>query len=357
MYAHIRPLLFALGPEEAHLLASTGARFAQKVIPSLIERMFAFSHPALSVQVLGLTFTNPVGLAAGFDKNARLVPFFRLLGAGFTEVGSVTARPSRGNSRPRLFRIPDQEALINRMGLGNHGAAKIAPRLKRVAHQTAFPVGVNIAKTHSPGILGDEALDDFAETYRRVVDHAGYITLNVSCPNTAEGKTFEDPAALDTLLQHIDAITAERQREGAAHTPPLLVKLSPPERERFVLDSLYDEILAVCATHRVDGFVATNTLPHDKGGLSGPPLATRSNALVRYLHTRTNGSKPIIGVGGIDCAEAAYERLAAGASLVQLYTGLVYHGPGLIARIKQGLVRLAEAEKYASISQVTGSRT
>ncbi len=356
MYARIRPLLFALGPEQAHLLASASARAAQKAVPSALERMFAFSHPALSVQVLGLTFTNPVGLAAGFDKNAHLVPFFRLLGAGFTEVGSVTAEPGRGNRRPRLFRFPEDEALVNRMGLGNHGSERIAPRLKRFAHQPAFPMGVNIAKTHSPDILGNAALDDFAATYGRVADHASYITLNVSCPNTAEGKTFEDPAALDALLSQLDRLVAERRREGAARTPPLLVKLSPPERERFVLDSFYDEILAVCAAHRVDGFVATNTLPHDKGGLSGPPLAARSTALVRYLYTKTGGAKPIIGVGGIDSAEAAYERLAAGASLVQLYTGLVYHGPGLIRSIKQGLVRLSEDEGHSSISQITGSR-
>lgn len=356
MYARIRPLLFALGPEQAHLLASTSARMAQKITPSLLERVFAYAHPALSVQVLGLTFTNPVGLAAGFDKNARLVPFFRLVGAGFTEVGSVTAKRSRGNKRPRLFRFPEEEALVNRMGLGNHGAQHIAPRLKKLAHRPAFPMGVNIAKTHSPNILGDEALEDFATTYRRVADHASYITLNVSCPNTAEGKTFEDPAALDALLREIDSLAAERRREGASRTPPLLVKLSPPERERFVLDSLYDEILAVCDEHCVDGFVATNTLPHEKGGLSGPPLAARSTSLVRYLYNKTGGTKPIIGVGGIDSAEAAYDRLAAGASLVQLYTGLVYHGPGLISSIKQGLVRLAEEDRHSSLSQVTGCR-
>ncbi len=356
MYARIRPLLFALGPEQAHFVASTGARIAQNVAPSVLERMFAFAHPALSVQILGLTFTSPVGLAAGFDKNARLVPFFRMAGAGFTEVGSVTAQRSPGNRRPRLFRIPEDEALVNRMGLGNHGAERIAPRLKRLAHRPAFPMGVNIAKTHSPDILGERALADFASTYRRVANHASYITLNVSCPNTAEGKTFEDPATLDILLQHMDLLMTERRREGASRTPPLLVKLSPPEREQFVLDSLYDEILAVCAEHRVDGFVATNTLPHEQGGLSGPPLAARSTSLVRYLYTKTGGVKPIIGVGGIDSAEAAYERLAAGASLVQLYTGLVYHGPGLIKSIKQGLVRLAEEEGHSSISHVTGSR-
>jgi len=366
MYGNFRSLLFSLGPETAHGVASSAARVAQRTTPFLLDRMFEYAHPALSQDLLGLTFTNPVGLAAGFDKNAKLVPFFRHAGCGFIEVGSVTGQKSGGNKRPRSFRLTGDEALINRMGLGNHGARRIAPRIQRLSGQRAAPLGVNIAKTHSQSIMGSAALDDFALTFRLVAPFADYITLNISCPNTAEGKTFEDPNALDDLLSRIMQEAREMTKR-----PPILVKFSPPESERFVLDSLYDELLFVSQAHGVDGYVATNTASDrnglttpqarldviGKGGLSGPPIARRSTGLVRYLYRKTNGSVPVIGVGGIDSAEAAYDKIKAGASLVQVYTGLVYHGPGLIRSIKEGLVRLLDEDGHSSVKYAVGTES
>lgn len=363
MYTALRPLLFAVGPETAHSLSALAARAAQRVTPFLLDRMFEYAHPSLSQDLLGLTFTNPIGLAAGFDKNARLVPFFRHAGAGFVEIGSVTARKSRGNPRPRLFRLPEDEALINRMGLGNHGVKRIAPRVKRQAGRRTWPLGVNIAKTHDPNIMGADALDDFVQSFRLLAPVADYITLNVSCPNTAEGKTFEDPNAFDDLLTAIMHAATDLKRR-----PPILVKFSPPDSEKFVLDSLFDELVLVAQAHGVDGFVATNTAPDrdgltvdparldqiGKGGLSGAPIARRSDGLVRYLYRKTGGRTPIIGVGGVDSPESAYRKIKAGASLVQIYTGLVYHGPGLFRSVKEGLVRLLEEDGHSSIKHAVG---
>jgi len=363
MYAPLRSLLFLLGAETAHGVAATAARVAQRATPFLLDSMFEFAHPSLHQEILGKTFTNPVGLAAGFDKNARLIPFFKKAGCGFVEVGSISAQKAKGNKRPRAFRLPEDEALINRMGLNNDGADAIRGRLKRFSGQIAFPIGVNIVKTHDPKINGSEAIEDFCYSFRTLAPYADYIALNVSCPNTAEGKTFEDPNSLDDLLT---AIMAERATLG--RKVPILVKMSPPPTEKFVLDSFYDELIMVSLGHGVNGFIATNTASDrgglvtsdakiekiGNGGLSGKPIRARSNGLVKYLYKKTSGKVPIIGVGGISSAEDAYERIKAGASLIQVYTGLVYEGPGLIRTIKEGLLRLMEEEGHASIKKVVG---
>ena len=363
MYSRFRSALFALGPEAAHNVASLSARFAQQWTPFVLDAMYQYAHPSLHQEIFGKTFANPVGLAAGFDKNARMIPFFRKAGCGFVEVGSVSARKSKGNKKPRAFRLPEDEALINRMGLNNVGAASVQPRLRQHAGQIAFPVGVNIAKTHSPNIMGDAAIDDFCQSFRLLAPYADYVALNVSCPNTEEGKTFEDPNSLDQLLTAI-----MRERQEMTRRVPVLVKISPPHTANFVLDSFFDEILLVSLAHKVNGFIATNTAsdregvitPADRldqigrGGLSGQPLRERATGLVRYLYRKTNGNVPIIGVGGISSAEHAYERIKAGASLIQVYTGLVYEGPGLIRSIKEGLVKLMEEEGHSSVAHIVG---
>lgn len=366
MYSKFRSLLFNLEAERAHQLAVAAARVAQTLAPRVIESTFSFSHPALHTSIFGKQFTNPIGLAAGFDKNAQMILFWRKTGIGFIEVGSVSARPSRGNRRPRSFRLPDDEALINRMGLNNHGAERIAPRLKRHSGTLAFPIGVNIAKTHDPSIRGDAAVEDFCVSFRLLAPYADYVTLNVSCPNTEEGKTFEDPNALDQLL-----VAIKKERQELTRRVPLLIKFSPPETDTFVLDSHFDELLLVSLAHGVDGFVATNTaadrqnlttsaeLVHamGRGGLSGPPIEQRATQLVRYLYRKTEGKMPIIGVGGVASGEAAYAKIRAGASLVQLYTGLVYGGPGMVRLIKQRLVELLNEDGFGTISQAVGRDT
>jgi dihydroorotate dehydrogenase len=363
MYSHFQSLLFRLDPERAHNIALTAGRVAQDVFPFLLESRFTFAHPALHTSLFGKHFTNPVGLAAGIDKNAVLIPLWRKLGFGFVEVGSVSARKCRGNERPRAFRLPDDRAIINRMGLNNQGASRISRRISRYAGTRAFPIGVNLAKTHDPSIEGDAAIADFCLSFRTMAPLADYIVLNISCPNTAEGKTFEDPNVLDDLLRAI-----ARERRELSRYLPLMVKLAPPLTDNFVLDSLIDEQVMVSLAHGVNGFIATNTASDRQhvrsseslvekigpGGLSGPPIESRSTQLVRYLYRKTGGRLPVIGVGGINSAETAYAKIRAGASLVQLFTGLVYEGPGLIRSIKEGLVRLLHEDGFSTVKEAVG---
>ncbi len=326
--------------------------------PTLL-RPFRFADPALGQRLWGCEFANPVGLAAGFDKNAALVRAWAALGFGFAEVGSVTARPSPGNPTPRAFRLAEDGALVNRMGLNNDGAEAVAARLRTAAR--AIPLGINLAKTHDPAVLGDAATEDFLQSFRWLAPQADYVALNVSCPNTAEGKTFEEPAAFDGLLAAV-----MRERTALHLSVPVLVKLSPPATPRFD-PAPVDELIDLALGHGVAGFVATNTASDrtglradaaqleaiGRGGLSGRPLEARATALVRHLYRRTEA--PIIGVGGVDSAEAAYRKIRAGASLVEVYTGLVYQGPGLVRRINRGLVRLLERDGFASVGEAVGT--
>ncbi|MFW5955228.1 MAG: quinone-dependent dihydroorotate dehydrogenase [Rhodothermales bacterium] len=362
-YERLRRVLFRMDPEQAHHLGTLAGQVGQRFAGRLLKNSFAFDHDALEQWIWRMRFTNPIGLAAGFDKNARLTAFAEQLGFGFTEVGSVSALPSKGNPRPRLFRLPADEALVNRMGLNNSGARRIAARLRRRRDSIGLPLGVNIAKTHSPDILGEAAVDDFVESFRRMAPLADYVTLNISCPNTAEGTTFEEPSAFESL---ITAIMLAR-REANLSTP-ILIKLSPPPTARVVFDSMVEDIVSISIAHGVDGFVATNTASdrmglqtsHEQleaigpGGLSGPPIEERSNQLIRYLYARTKGAVPIIGVGGVRSGESAYRKLKAGASLVQLYTALVYQGPGVVRTIKEDLVECIEQAGYRSVRDVIG---
>ena len=359
MYRALRLLLFRFDAETAHHAALRAARVAQAA-PALVRPLFGFENTRLAQRLWGLRFANPVGLAAGFDKDAAYVRAWAALGFGFAEVGSVTARPSAGNPQPRAFRLPDDRALVNRMGLNNDGADAVAARL--ADDRQAIPLGINLAKTHDPALLGDAATEDFLYSFRRLAPLADYVALNVSCPNTAEGKTFEDPAAFDTLLA---AVMAARTDLGLA--VPVLVKLSPPLTAAFD-PAPADELVQIALGHGVAGFVATNTASDraglyadaatveaaGRGGLSGRPLAARATALVQHLYHRTGGSVPIVGVGGVDSAEAAYRKVRAGASLVELYTGLVYEGPGLVGQINRGLVRLLDRDGFATLSDAVG---
>lgn len=365
LYRFVRPLLFRLDAEVAHHVGFAAAGVGGR-LPGPVRSLYGFADARLEQTLFGgegrraLRFRTPLGLAAGFDKNGDRVPFWEALGLGFVEIGSVTARPSAGNPRPRAFRLPDDEALVNRMGLNNDGADVVAARLAAVQRLAGFAVGVNVAKTHDPSILGDEAVDDFRAGVRAMLPVADYVVLNVSCPNTAEGKTFEEPAALDVLLEAV-----ARERAAAASSIPLLVKLSPPGIDG---GGALEEIVAICRRHGVDGFVAVNTASDraglvsspariaraGAGGLSGRPLAARADAMIRQLYRLTDGAMPLIGVGGIDSADEAYRRIRAGASLVQVYTGLVYRGPGLVPAIGRGLVERLERDRFGSISEGVG---
>jgi len=280
-----------------------------------------------------MSFRNPVGIAAGFDKNAEHIDALTSLGFGFVEVGSVTARPSAGNPKPRLFRLPRDGALINRMGLNNRGAEAAAARLGKTRRDV--PIFVNIAKSHAPGLEGALAVEDYLISVRLMSPVADVLVLNISCPNSGDGRTFEDPEALHQLLSAVTAV-----RDGT----PLLVKVSPD------LDAAaLDEVIDIAVHYGVDGFTATNTTVNrdnlstsagrlesiGAGGLSGAPLHERALATVRRIRKRVN--LPIVGVGGIRGPAEAQAFLEAGATLVQHYTGFIYGGPTIVRRICAGL--------------------
>lgn len=338
MYKHLlRPLLFKLTSDYAHEVTIKTAASVSKNQWFLhsIGSLLTYKNPALEQKIFGLTFQNPIGLAAGFDKNATTIPIMEKLGFGFVEVGSITANPSTGNAKPRSFRLPKDLSLINRLGLNNDGAQTISRRLKR--YKASIPVGINIAKTHNPDITGEKAVEDYKISFNFVKDFADYITLNISCPNTTEGKTFEDPTSLHDLL---DALHIGKD----ASLPPVLVKLSAD-----LDDSLLDELLHICEKFAVDGYIAVNTSSGrerlktseneikriGRGGLSGKGIAEKSTQMIKKINSFTKGEKIIIGVGGIFSGEDAIEKLKAGADLLQIYTGLVYNGPGLVKKINR----------------------
>ena len=363
LYRRIRPLLFRLAPELAHEGAKGLAWLAQPLTGGVIDSVFRFEHEALRQHLWDIEFPNPIGLAAGLDKNGRLLRFWRALGFGYVEVGSVTAQPSKGNRRPRMFRLEQDGALINRLGLPNQGALRIAKRLRRQVG--TLVTGISIAKTHDPDIVADEAIGDYRQSFERLASLGSYIALNVSCPNTADGRTFEEADQLEELLQ---AIMRERSQLGTS--VPVLIKLSPPDSSKVVYDSQLELVLDVATRYSIDGFVVCNTasdrsgLDSDPahiegigvGGLSGRPLHMRAVRMVQYVAQQTQGRVPIIGVGGVTSAADAFRLICAGASLIQIYTGLVYEGPGLVRRIKEGLVELLQANGFASVASAVGSQ-
>ncbi|MFC1728583.1 quinone-dependent dihydroorotate dehydrogenase [Nanoarchaeota archaeon] len=351
MYKLIRPLLFMLDPERAHNLVSSLGKVAQGTPPVsyLMQKAYRVQDDRLRIELFDTIFENPVGLAAGFDKNAELIDFSYDLGFGFTEVGSATARGGEGNPKPRIFRYPKDEAIVNRMGLNNIGTMSIVANIKsNLSTLTSalrnYPIGLNIAKTNNSEIVGDDAIKDFVYSFRHGATIADYITINISCPNTKEGKTFEDPVALDSLL---GAIKAEKEKV------PTLVKISPTLHHADL-----EKVIRVCTKHKMDGYVVSNTQPHvgpaGTGGLSGKPLREISTEQIRRVYEMLEGAKPIIGVGGIDSAETAYEKIKAGASLVQVYTGLIYQGPSLVKEINKGILRLFDLVGFKSVKEAVG---
>lgn len=324
----VRPLLFSLDPETAHHLALGSLRIAS-AFPALLAPLRCFRPPDEPITVLGLKFRNRIGLAAGFDKNGVALPAWEALGFGFVEIGTVTARPQPGNPKPRIFRYPDQQALINRLGFNNDGADAVAARLQTLRARgrwPGIPIGINIGKSKVTPI--DAAAEDYLYSFRKLREFADYIVLNVSSPNTPGLRTLQ---AHDALAELLKAITAEN-----SDTPrPVLLKIAPD----LSLDEL-EQIIGACDAHGISGIVATNTtldhsaVPPERdqiGGLSGVPLRTRSTEFVRAIRQRTK--LPIIGVGGITDAESAREKFAAGAALLQVYTGYIYRGPGLLREL------------------------
>ncbi|MFQ3285741.1 quinone-dependent dihydroorotate dehydrogenase [Natronomonas sp.] len=344
-YDLLKPLFFQLDAETAHGL---GHRLLEAIQDTPLERVVADYYTVvdsrLRVEALGQTFPNPIGVAAGFDKNATAPAALAALGFGHVEVGGVTAEPQAGNPRPRLFRLPGNDALINRLGFNNDGADVVGKRLKNT--DCRVPIGVNIGKSKSTP--NEDAEDDYLYTFERV--GAGeYFVVNVSSPNTPGLRELQQRDRLESILGTLSGAGAD----------PLLVKLSPDLTEAAVEDAL-----SVVESLDLAGVIATNTTTSrppwlqgehadETGGLSGKPIENESTRLIRFIAERTE--KPIVGVGGVSDADGAYEKIRAGASLVQLYTGLVYEGPSIARNINQGLLERLERDGFDSIEDAVGT--
>ena len=345
LYDAVKPLLFELPPETAHESIHTllGATQETPVARTLADH-YTVVNPRLRVDAFDQRFNNPVGVAAGFDKNAEIPNALAALGFGHVEVGGVTAEAQAGNPRPRMFRLPEDHALINRMGFNNDGADVIGERLAKT--DCKVPLGVNIGKSKSTP--NDEAESDYLYTFERVNEGGDYFVVNVSSPNTPGLRELQGRDRLESILGAL-------KDAGAA---PLLVKLSPDLTEAAIEDAL-----TVVDDLDLDGVVATNTSTrrpaslhgkhrNEDGGLSGKPIEDEATSIVRFVAERTD--KPVVGVGGISDAEGAYQKIRNGASVVQLYTGLVYEGPSIARDINRGLLELIERDGFDSIEDAIG---
>jgi len=359
MYKLVRPLLFRFDSESVHRFALGALRVG--LSPSVCRRLarwcFHRTAPELRQTIWGLDFPNPVGLAAGFDKNAECVNQLAALGFGHLEAGTVTGLAQAGNPRPRMFRLLEDEGLLNRMGFNNHGSGAVAERLEGVDIEPTL--GINIGKSKVVDL--DEAASDYEKSFRGLYDHADYFVVNVSSPNTPGLRDLQKYAPLRDLLAHLQELNAELADERGAAERPMLVKLSPD-----LADSELDAALQVVEDRDLDGVIATNTTTsregletpnHDalgEGGVSGRPLAERSREFIRTVYRETEGEVPIIGVGGIFSAGDALRAISAGASLVQVWTGFVYEGPSLARRINEGLLQSCRKHGWDSIAEARG---
>lgn len=349
----LKPFYFRRDPEDVHDAMTRVGMFlgCSRIARWLTSLLFNFSHPALAQDILGIHFSNPVGLSAGFDKDALLTDILPMVGFGFEEVGSITGEPCAGNPKPRLWRLKKSNALVVYYGLKNEGCEKIAARLRHKKFK--FPVGTSIAKTNNQATVDtNTGIYDYVKAFKQFVDIGDYFTINISCPNTFGGEPFTDPQKLEQLLTAIDAIPTKK---------PIFLKLSPDLSEE-----LLTEILDVCARHRVHGFISSNLTKKrenknivdgdvpTQGGISGKVVEDLSNAQIRFIYKKTQGKYIIIGCGGIFTATDAYAKIKAGASLLQLITGMIFEGPQVISEINRGLVQLLKKDGYKNIAEAMG---
>jgi dihydroorotate dehydrogenase len=359
MYEYLlKPFLFLFPPEFMHdFFVSLGEMIGN--IPggtALTRAICGYEHPSLETSVVGIDFKNPIGLAAGFDKNVRLTKIMPAVGLGFMEAGAVTQFPYGGNPGRELLRLPKDRSIIVYYGLKNIGAAAIKEKLPAIT-PFSIPVGLNIAKTNRADIKGEKSVEDYVMTYRALAAQFAYVTLNISCPNAQDGRLFQDPQMLDNLL----AAFAKEEKRG-----PVFLKISNDLTFQEV-----DNVLAVTAKYPfVDGFVVGNLAKRrdilnlrsskrrldiiPQGGISGAPVKELSTNIIRHIYRQTNGKYILIGLGGVFTAEDAYEKIKAGASLVQIITSLIYNGPTVVKKINQGLVELLARDGYRHVSDAVG---
>lgn len=339
----IRPILFRYDPEKVHHFTFNFIRKIHKIpgAPALIRRLYSVEDSQLEIKLFGLDFKNPVGLAAGFDKDGKLFDELSNFGFGFIEVGTVTPKPQAGNDKPRLFRLPQDKAIINRMGFNNEGVDKLVSRLKKRKGNTQLIIGGNIGKNKiTPN---EDALEDYIICFEKLFDYVDYFVVNVSSPNTPNLRALQEKEPLKKLLRAL-----HKENTSYDHPKPILLKIAPD-----LTDAQLDDILEIVRDSRIDGVIATNTTISREGlksseaeiaevgpgGLSGKPLKDRSTEVIAYLHKKSEGKLPIVAVGGIFTAEDALAKLRAGASLVQVYTGFIYEGPGMVKKICKGILK------------------
>lgn len=352
----LKPILFRFYPEKVHdVFTFIGRALGATAIGRAgVAVLYRYQHPMLEQTILGIRFLNPIGLAAGFDKNALLTDIMPSVGFGFEEAGSITGEPCEGNPKPRLWRLPKSRALVVYYGLKNDGCETISRRLR--GRRFGFPLGISIAKTASQQTVDLETgIADYEKAFRATHEIADYVTVNISCPNAFGGEPFTTPDRLDCLLEHLDKISTSK---------PIFLKL-PVDISIEELDAL----VAVAMKHRVHGLIASNlTKQRDrkeinqdeiraisKGGISGRPTFEASNELIAHLYKIVGNRFVIVGCGGVFCAQDAYEKIKCGASLVQLITGMIYQGPQLIGEINRGLVELLEKDGFKNISDAIGT--
>ncbi len=352
----LKPVLFRFDPESVHdRMVFFGSVLGYTTLTRRITGwLFRYSNRNfLEQEILGVTFPNPIGLAAGFDKNAELYEILPEVGFGFAELGSITGEPCLGNAKPRLWRLKNSQSLGVYYGLKNDGCEAISRRLD--GEKFTIPTGISVAKTNSPETVETEAgVRDYVKAFSHFTSIGNYLTINISCPNAFGGEPFTSPEKLDRLFDSLDRIPTKQ---------PIFIKISPDlSRDQI------DQIIAVVERHRVHGFICSNLTKqkdlstiHDavpeKGGLSGKIVEDLSNDLIRYVFTKTNGKYVIVGCGGVFSAEDTYKKIKYGASLVQLITGMIYRGPQLISEINVGLVGLLKKDGYKNISEAVGRET
>lgn len=341
----IRPICFKKDPEKIHnLFIKIGKVLANSnLLKKTTSIFFNYQNPSLEQTILGIKFKNPVGLPAGFDKNVDIVNLMENVGFGFSEIGSVTAKPSLGNAGLRMKRIPKEKALWVNMGLNNIGAIKIKEKLDKIRENTHIPIGINIAKTNCKETVNPKnGVEDYIFSLNVLKNSGDYIVLNVSCPNAYGGQPFTNPKLFQMLIKEVDKLKIRK---------PLFVKLSPDINKKDL-----NRIIDLSKKHNVKGFICSNLTKKDKksGGYSGKILENKSNDMLAYLYKKTNGKFIIIGVGGIFSAEDAYKKIKLGANLVQLITGMIYLGPSTISEINYGLTKLLKKDKYNNISEAIG---
>ncbi len=339
MYRIIKPLLFQFDPEKVHYFVTGALKRVNKIwgMAGFLKSRYQISDPRLEREVFGLKFKNPVGLAAGFDKNGLWIEELTNFGFGFLEIGTVTPLPQPGNPKPRMFRLPDDDALINRLGFNNQGVDVAAERL-RIAKRNGLIIGGNIGKNKNTP--NEDALGDYIKCFDRLFDVVDYFVVNVSSPNTPGLRELQEKEPLKNIL----SVLQHRNKKNDI-SRPILLKIAPD-----LTDAQLDDIIEIVKETDIAGVIATNTtigrenlkscatLKEQAGGLSGKPLSRRSTEVIRYLSEKSGKSFPIIGVGGIHSAADALEKLNAGAALIQIYTGFIYEGPELVKNICKGIL-------------------